>query len=246
VVSKLENKVLHDLSRQLLDNFPGISSIIATIHAGKGNAVRADSTLTLHGQDWFEEELDGLTYRINAFTFFQTNSAQALNLFKTAAELACSFTGNQVECVYDIYAGVGGISLFLARKAKKVLAFEISEESVQSGRFNAMHNNLTNIEFFRADAAELASYNTCSTAEFPDPQIVVVDPPRAGIHPELVKTIIHWQPETLVLVSCNAATLARDMKIFASSGYMPETVLPIDMFPHTYHCEIVVRMALRR
>ena len=174
-----------------------------------------------------------MTYRISAGSFYQVNPVQTEVLYKTALEYA-ALTGQ--ETVWDLYCGTGTISLFLAQRARRVIGIEIVPEAVQNARENARRNHIDNCEFITGRAEELAG-------DLPDADVIVVDPPRKGLDPSLTDTILRVRPERIVYVSCDSATLARDLAILTKGEYELRKVQPVDQFCHTVHVECVVLMS---
>ncbi|UCD37792.1 MAG: 23S rRNA (uracil(1939)-C(5))-methyltransferase RlmD, partial [Fidelibacterota bacterium] len=192
--------------------------------------------ILLYGKPLITEQLCGLSFDISANSFFQTNTSQAAVLYEQIAQ-AFALTGQEI--VYDLYCGAGAIALTLASKAKDVAGFESVSSAVEDASRNAMLNNIYNVRFFHADLD--ASYFTTKgdrlRRQIPPPDVVVLDPPRAGMHPKLVREVIALNPERVVYVSCNPATQARDVRLLADGGYRLTRIQPVDMFPHTPHIE---------
>jgi 23S rRNA (uracil1939-C5)-methyltransferase len=176
-------------------------------------------------------EMDGLYFSISAPSFFQTNSHQALELYRKAYEMA-GLTGNEI--VYDLYTGTGTIACFMAGNAQKVVGIEYVEDAVSDARRNAERNNLTNLSFYAGDMKSVFSNNLFEAEGMPD--VIIADPPRSGMHPDVVAKIKEVAPNRFVYISCNPATQARDIALLADT-YRVETIQPVDMFPHTHHVE---------
>lgn len=211
-----------------------ITGILHTINDGLGDIVKADKLNILYGKDYITEEILGLKFKISPFSFFQTNTFGAERLYSIARE----FAGNvDDKIVFDLYSGTGTIAQIMASVAKKVVAIEIVEEAVMKARENAELNRLSNIEFIAGDVLKEVE----NLRERPD--IVIIDPPRDGIHPKAINKIIDFDPDTFVYVSCNPVTLVRDLKVFMERGYKVEKVKLMDMFPRTPHVETVVLMS---
>lgn len=224
----------------LKEEFPQITSLMYVVNT-KVNDTLGDLDIELFaGQPYIEEEMDGLRFRIGPKSFYQTNSAQALRLYTVARDMA-GFKGD--ELVYDLYTGTGTIANFIARRVRKVIGIEYVEDAIKDARINAGVNGLTNTEFFAGDMKDVL--NDEFIAEHGRPDVMIVDPPRAGMHKDVVDTILRAEPGVIVYVSCNPATQARDIALL-DCKYRVEAVQPVDMFPHTAHVENVVRLVRRQ
>lgn len=231
---------IKSLLTALKEEFPQITSLMYVVNT-KVNDTLGDLDIELFaGQPYIEEEMDGLRFRIGPKSFYQTNSAQALRLYTVARDMA-GFTGD--ELVYDLYTGTGTIANFIARRVRKVIGIEYVEDAIKDARINAGVNGLTNTEFFAGDMKDVL--NDEFIAEHGRPDVMIVDPPRAGMHQDVVDTILRAEPGVIVYVSCNPATQARDIALL-DCKYRVEAVLPVDMFPHTAHVENVVRLVRRQ
>ena len=177
--------------------------------------------------------MEGLRFKIGPKSFYQTNTGQAHRLYSVARDYA-ALTGE--ETVYDLYTGTGTIAQFVASRAKRVIGIEYVPEAIEDARINAAGNGITNCEFFAGDMKDILT--PAFIAEHGRPDVIIADPPRAGMHPDVVKTILAAAPERIVYVSCNPATQARDMEMM-SGEYRITAVQPVDMFPHTFHVENV-------
>ncbi len=191
------------------------------------------------GEPFIREKMENLTFRIGPKSFYQTNSAQALKLYTVARDFA-KLTGS--ETVYDLYTGTGTIAQFVSSKAGKVIGIEYVPEAIEDAWKNAEANGITNCEFFAGDMKDVLSASFI--AEHGRPDVIILDPPRAGIHPDVAKTILEAAPSRMVYVSCNPASQARDLAIF-SEKYRITAVQPVDMFPHTQHVENVCALELK-
>lgn len=218
----------------LLKEYPQITSLQYIINTKKNSSLGDQEPILYRGLDHLTEEMDGLKFRIGAKSFSQTNTRQGIILYRIAKEFA-GLTGDEV--VYDLYTGTGTIANYLAGSAVKVIGIEYIEEAVQDARINSGLNNITNTHFFAGDMKDVLSGEFISVNGKPD--VIVTDPPRAGMHEDVVKAILNASPEKIVYVSCNPATQARDIQLMADS-YSVERVQPVDMFPHTHHVENVV------
>ena len=216
--------------------FPQITSLYYVIN-GKKNDTIGDQTCILHsGEPAIYEEMEGLRFKIGPKSFYQTNTGQAHKLYTVAREFA-ALTGN--EMVYDLYTGTGTIAQFVSRGAKRVIGIEYVPEAIEDAKINAEGNGIKNCEFYAGDMKDILTADFI--AQHGRPDVIIVDPPRAGMHPDVVKTILQAAPERIVYVSCNPATQARDMEMM-SEDYTITAVQPVDMFPHTYHVENICRL----
>ena len=191
------------------------------------------------GRDFILEEMEGLTFKINAKSFYQTNSDQAYELYSITRDFA-GLTGN--ELVYDLYTGTGTIAQFVSRKAKKVVGVEAVPEAIADAKENAVRNNITNCEFFVGDMKDVFNAEFIETHGHPD--VIITDPPRDGMHKDVVDQILRIAPQCVVYVSCNSATQARDLALM-DEVYKVTRVRPVDMFPQTHHVENVVLLEKR-
>ncbi len=231
---------LDALLKSVYEAFPQITSLMYTVNT-KVNDTLADLEIKLFaGQPYIEEEMDGLRFRVGPRSFYQTNSKQALRLYTVVREMA-RLTGR--ELVYDLYTGTGTIANFVARHAAKVIGIEYVEDAIADARVNSAANAITNTEFFAGDMKDVLTDEFISAYGRPD--IMIVDPPRAGMHTSVVDTILRAEPPVIVYVSCNPATQARDIALM-DCKYAVEAVQPVDMFPHTAHVENVVRLVRRQ
>ena len=239
-LSSQEQSALEDLMTATCKKFPEITSMYYVLN-DKGNDAIGDSPcIHFSGKEFITEEMEGINFRIGPKSFYQTNSGQAYKLYGVVREFA-DLKGDEV--LYDLYTGTGTIALFLSRQVKKVVGIEYVEEAIADAKVNAASNGITNSAFYAGDMKDVLN------AEFirqnGHPQIIVLDPPRAGIHPSVAQVILDTAPEKIVYVSCNPASQARDLQILASK-YEIVAVQPVDMFPHTQHVENVVSMRLKK
>lgn len=226
-----------ELVELLKEKVPGLKSVIINVNRDKTNVVLGKKCRTAWGSDFITDTLCGLNFRISPMSFYQINRDQAERLYTIAAEYA-GLTGT--ETLLDLYCGTGTIGLSMAKNAGKVLGVEIVEQAVEDAKRNAQDNQITNAEFICADASQAAAM-LAERGEKPD--VVVLDPPRKGCDAELIETVARMSPQRVVYVSCDPATLARDLKLFAQKGYQPQQITPVDMFPRTGHVETVVLMS---
>lgn len=216
-----------------LDLKADLVSILHTINDGLADAVNCDELIVLHGRDYIQEELLGLKFKISPFSFFQTNTKGAEELYKIARE----FVGEHNDkIVFDLYSGTGTIGQVMAEKSKKVYGIEIIEEAVEAANKNAKLNNLTNCEFIAGDVAKTVNKLKAK------PDIIIVDPPRPGVHKDAIRDISKFDSKEIVYISCNPKTLVLDLVEFNRYGYEVEKVKCMDMFPNTPHVETVVKL----
>lgn len=213
-----------------------IKGILRTKNDSVADVVRNDGTDILYGQDYFYEELLGLTFKISPFSFFQTNSLGAEVLYETAREFILSDNADELKgkIVYDLYSGTGTIAQMLAPVAKEVVGVEIIEEAVEAAKENAALNGLANCKFLAGDVLKVLD----TIEEKPD--YIVLDPPRDGIHPKAIEKIIDYGVDKMIYISCKPTSLARDLEIFLARGYDVKKICCVDMFPNTVHVETVV------
>ncbi|HET7361565.1 MAG TPA: 23S rRNA (uracil(1939)-C(5))-methyltransferase RlmD [Salinimicrobium sp.] len=214
--------------------FPEVTSLQYVINSKGNDTIYDQEVICYRGKDHIFEEMEGLKFKINAKSFYQTNSAQAYELYKIARDFA-ELNGN--ELVYDLYTGTGTIAQFVARKAKKVVGIEAVPEAIEDAKANAKANKITNTEFFAGDMKKVFTQQFIK--EHGRPDVLITDPPRDGMHKDVVAQIIGILPQRIVYVSCNSATQARDLALL-DEHYEITRVQPVDMFPQTFHVENVV------
>ena len=218
--------------------FPEIASLMYVIN-GKGNDTIADLDIVCYnGKDHIIEEMEGLKFIIGPKSFYQTNSEQAYELYKITRQFA-ELSGNEI--VYDLYTGTGTIANFIASKASKVVGIEYVPEAIEDAKKNSSFNAITNTTFVAGDMKDVFNQQFIDANGHPD--VIILDPPRAGIHEDVIKGILYCKPSRIVYVSCNPATQARDLALL-SEYYKIMEVQPVDMFPHTHHVENVVKLQL--
>ena len=223
----------------LYEKFPKITSLQYVINQ-KANDTLYDTNIKLYkGRDYILEEMEGLKFSINAKSFYQTNSDQAFELYKITRDFA-GLTGNEI--VYDLYTGTGTIAQFVSKKAKKVIGVESVPEAIIDAKANAERNNITNCEFFVGDMKVV--FNEAFIAKHGQPDVIITDPPRDGMHKDVIEQILKIEPQKIVYVSCNSATQARDLALMGEK-YKVTRVRPVDMFPQTHHVENVVLLEKR-
>ncbi|WP_106828305.1 23S rRNA (uracil(1939)-C(5))-methyltransferase RlmD [Parabacteroides pacaensis] len=214
--------------------FPEITSLLYIINEKCNDTITDQEVVVYRGKDHIIEEMEGLKFKVGPKSFYQTNSEQAYNLYKVAREFA-ALSGN--ELVYDLYTGTGTIANFVSRSARKVIGIEYVPEAIEDAKINAGLNKIENTLFLAGDMKDILTENFIEEHGHPD--VIITDPPRAGMHDDVIKTILFAEPEKIVYVSCNPATQARDLSILTTK-YVVKKVQPVDMFPHTHHVENVV------
>ena len=234
----------HDLVGRLRQ-IPGMTSITLSTNTAKTNVIMGDTIRLLWGQEFITDYIGEIKYQISPLSFYQVNPVQTEKLYGLALDYA-GLTGN--EAVWDLYCGIGTISLFLAKKAKQVYGVEIVPQAIDDAKNNAKINDITNAEFYVGKAEEVLpeyykEYEKTHNGETAHADVIVVDPPRKGCEESLLQTIVDMQPEKVVYVSCDSATLARDVKFLRANGYELKDVTPVDQFPHTVHVETVVLLS---
>lgn len=223
----------------MVSEFPEITSLQYTINSKGNDTIYDQEVICYKGKDYIEEEMEGLQFRINAKSFYQTNSKQAYELYKVTRDFA-NLTGE--ELVYDLYTGTGTIAQFVAKKAKKVIGIEAVPEAIEDAKENAKRNGIHNVEFYVGDMKKVFTKDFIS--KHGQPEVVITDPPRDGMHKDVVGQLLNISPQKIVYVSCNSATQARDLSLL-DEMYKVSKVQPVDMFPQTYHVENVVLLEKR-
>ena len=239
VFGKNDEKKIKELSHYLLDLFPSITTLLFTINEKKNDSLYDLNPVVYAGKGYVIETLEDFKFKIGPKSFFQTNTFQGEKLYQIAREYA-ELTGNEI--VYDLYCGTGSIGIFVSRKAKKVIGVEMIREAVDDAEENAVLNGVDHAKFFTGDVAEVC--NDDFFIEHGRPDVIITDPPRAGMSEPLVRKILEMQAPVVVYVSCNPATQARDLNMMKDK-YRVTRVRPVDMFPHTHHIENVVQLRLK-
>ena len=225
-----------ELIEALKKDIDGLTSVVLNINTEQTNVILGEKCTTLWGEDAIIDILCGLKFVISPLSFYQVNRKQAEKLYEKAAEYS-GLTGT--ETVLDLYCGTGTIGLSMAKNAGKIIGVEVIPEAVLDAKINAKQNNIMNAEFICEDAAKAAEL---LLKEGVTPDVIILDPPRKGCEPALIETVVNLSPKRIVYVSCDPATLARDLSIFDKSGYSAIKAAPFDMFPRTGHVECVVLM----
>ena len=227
------------LLEYLHNEFPEIISLLYVENLKFNDTIGDLEVKTYFGQEYILEEMEGLQFKVGPKSFYQTNTEQAYELYKVAREFA-ELTGD--ELVYDLYTGTGTIANFVSRKAKEVIGIEYVPEAIEDAKVNSKINNIKNTRFFAGDMKDIL--NDAFVAKYGRPDVIITDPPRAGMHEDVVNVILNAAPKRIVYVSCNPATQARDLALL-DAKYKVTKVQPVDMFPHTQHVENVVQLCLR-
>jgi len=222
------------LMQHLADTFPEITSLLYVDNHKCNDTFGDQEVVVFKGEDHIYEEMEGLKFKVGPKSFYQTNTDQAFHLYQVARDFA-QLTGN--ELVYDLYTGTGTIANFVSRKARKVIGIEYVPEAIEDAKMNSEINGIDNTLFFAGDMKDIL--NREFIEEYGKPDVIITDPPRAGMHQDVVNTILFAAPQRIVYVSCNPATQARDLQLL-DAAYRVVKVQPVDMFPHTQHVENVV------
>lgn len=221
------------------ERFPEITSLYFVINPKSNDSLDGIEPKLYKGKEYLLEKLGDLRFKISPKSFFQTNSKQAEVLYENV-KLFAALSGNEI--VYDLYSGTGTIGLFLANQAKKIIGIEYVEDAVKDAKENALLNNITNATFYAGDTKDILNSEFIQNNGIPD--VVILDPPRNGIHKDIVTLLLSIKPKCIVYVSCNPATQARDLELF-NEKYLVDKCQPIDMFPHTHHVENIVKLMVR-
>ncbi len=231
--------VMRRLTDMLVAAFPRITTVLNNVTSRKSQVATGETEKVYFGTGVITEKLGTHTFEISANSFFQTNSLQAERLYTVARDFGALAAD---DVVYDLYCGTGSISLFIADAVKQVVGIELVESSIANANMNAAFNNITNCEFITGDLKDLLTKDTAWRERCAHPDVLIIDPPRSGMHPKAVAELGHMKIPRIVYVSCNPATLARDLQMLVPYGYEIEQVQPVDMFPHTYHIECVAKL----
>ena len=229
------NKLMEFINK----GFPEITSLLYIINQKKNDTIFDQEVQVYKDRDYIYEEMEGIRFRIGPKSFYQTNSIQALNLYHVARDFA-GFKGH--ELVYDLYTGAGTIANFIAKQVREVIGIEYVPSAIEDAKINSEINNITNTKFFAGDMKDVLS--DVFVALHGKPDVIITDPPRAGMHPDVVNRLMQIEAEKIIYVSCNAATQARDLLVLKEK-YNTVKIQPVDMFPHTQHVENVVLLVLR-
>jgi 23S rRNA (uracil1939-C5)-methyltransferase len=240
VIGYEDEKLTRRLADLLLQQFPDLTTLLYTVNVKWNDSISDLSPRVLHGKGYVIEKLEDFQFKIGPKSFFQTNTRQGERLYQVTREFA-ELTGK--ETVYDLYCGTGSIGIFVSRQAGRVVGVEVIAEAVEDARVNAVLNNISHASFFAGDVVDICQDSFFAAHGKPD--VIITDPPRAGMHEGLVNKILEMAAPVVVYVSCNPATQARDLRLL-DAKYTVTKVQPVDMFPHTHHIENIVQLKLRK
>ena len=235
VTSREEKELLEPIVEGIKKVHPSVTSIVNNITRRRAGVSYGEWEVLLHGRPTITERLGDFTFEISANSFFQTNSVQGEKLYKIARDFA-EFRGDEI--LYDLYCGTGSTSIFMAQQVKQVYGFEVVPPAVEDAVRNAVSNGIINCRFFPANLDKFFRKSSI-LSEIEPPDIVFLDPPRAGMHPKLVNDVVDMSPEKIVYISCNPSTQARDVALLSEKGFKLKNLAMVDMFPHTPHIETV-------
>ena len=234
-------EVMTKLSAELTHEFPEIVTVVNNINSKRANIAVGETEKVYYGGGIITEKIGEHLFQVSANSFLQTNTRQAETMYGIVKELAGLLP---TDTVYDLYCGTGAISIYVAGAVKQVIGIELIESSIENARKNAEANGVVNCEFVAGDLKNLLTKDVGWKEKYSKPDVLIIDPPRSGMHPKAVEEVGEMRTPRIVYVSCNPATLARDLQLLARFGYSIEKVQPVDMFPHTYHIESVTRLTL--
>jgi 23S rRNA (uracil1939-C5)-methyltransferase len=235
-----DKKEIEKIAQFLLEKVPSITTLVYTINQKWNDSLNDLEPVVFSGKGFVIEKLGEFNFKISPKSFFQTNTQQAEVLYNAVKDFA-ALTGN--ETVYDLYCGTGSIGIFLNKKAKQIIGVDVVEEAIRDAKENAALNNIGSASFYAGDVIEICNDDFFNAHGKVD--VVIVDPPRAGLHPKLISKLLEISAEKMVYVSCNVATQARDLQLL-SEKYLVEKIQPVDMFPHTHHIESVALLILKK
>jgi 23S rRNA (uracil1939-C5)-methyltransferase len=238
VTSEFDEMKVLPIVQNLTGRYPNIKSIVNNVTSRHAGTTQGQSEHLLFGESFIHEKLDNFSFEISANSFFQTNTVQADKLYQLIKN-ECNLAGDEV--VYDLFCGTGSISIFIAENAKHVYGFELVESAVKDAERNTNLNKIKNCSFYSGDLMDIFQTNN-ELSKLPKPEVMVIDPPRSGMHPKTVQQVLEQSPNRIVYVSCNPSTQVRDIKFFTEDSYKIKNVQPIDMFPHTPHVENIVML----
>ena len=238
LVSKNDKSKINPLMEKLSKEIPEITSLNYVINNKKNDTFHDLDVINYAGLPYITEEMEGIKFRVGPKSFFQTNSKQAYTLYKVIRDFV---NPNGNERIYDLYTGTGTIALFIANLAKEVIGLEYVPAAIEDAKVNAEINNIKNTKFFAGDIKDLLNNKFISQHDQPD--VIITDPPRAGMHPDVVDMLLKIAPKKIIYASCNTATQARDIALL-DAKYTVKIIQPVDMFPHTYHVENVLLLTL--
>lgn len=235
VTSEENDELMLEYRDVLLSDNPGVTTVVNNISKKKAAVAIGEYEKVVYGSGFIYDEIGKYKFRISANSFFQTNTLQAEKLYRTALDFA-AVTGNEI--VYDLYSGAGTIAIYVSEQAKEVLGFESVESAIDDAKVNAKLNEVKNAGFYCADLYK-SFLPVVEKNKLPKPTLVIIDPPRAGMHENTTADVIKLSPRKIVYVSCNPATQVRDIKLMVNAGYKLVKIRSVDMFPHTFHIENV-------
>jgi 23S rRNA (uracil1939-C5)-methyltransferase len=227
------------LCNYILERFPTLTSFVNTINSRRAQVATGELERVYHGSGRITETLGKFRFRISANSFFQTNTKQAEQLFEVAKGLG---EFRPTDTVFDLYSGAGALSICISDAAQKVVGIELSETSVRDAIHNAFLNDVTNCHFFQGDLKERLTNDTQWINDHGPADVILLDPPRSGMHPKVVQRVARLLPSRIIYVSCNPATQARDSRSLAEAGYSVVSIQPVDLFPHTFHIESIAKL----
>ena len=239
VFAEADEAKIEDVMSAVAAQFPEITSLLYVVNCKLNDTIGDQIVVTYKGKDYIEEKMEDLIFRISPKSFYQTNSLQAYRLYSVVRDMASI---SESDLVYDLYTGTGTIANFLARKSKKVIGIEYVPEAIEDAKLNSKVNGIDNTLFYAGDMKDVLTDEFIGIHGKPD--VMIIDPPRAGMHNDVVNVILNAEPKRIVYVSCNPATQARDLALL-DVKYKAIAVQPVDMFPHTHHVENVVSLVLR-
>lgn len=235
ITSDENDELMNDYCDALLTEIHEVTTVINNISKKKAAIAIGDFEKVIYGSGFIHDQIGKYKFRISANSFFQTNTLQAENLYQTALDFA-ELTGNEI--LYDLYSGAGTIAIYISENAKQVIGFESVESAIEDARVNVGLNSVFNVQFFTADLYK-SFLPIVKKNKIPNPDVILIDPPRAGMHGNTVNDVIKLSPQKIIYVSCNPTTQVRDIKLMVEAGYKLVRIKPVDMFPHTYHIENV-------
>ena len=224
------------LSDHISANFPFVSTIVHNINRKKAQIAVGDEQRVIYGPGYITEKLNSNLFRISANSFFQTNSKQAVHLYEKIIELG-EFTDRDI--VYDLYSGTGSIAVTIAKQVQRVIGIELVEAAIDDAEKNCQLNTINNCVFIQGDLKDVIVDTETLISSYGRPDKIIIDPPRSGMHPDVPEMVMKLNAERIIYVSCNPATMARDLKELCNQQYDLKAAFPVDMFPHTPHCEVV-------
>ena len=234
-----DEEIINGLYAEMMKHFPSITTFIVSINDQPNPTATGRYQHVLHGPGHIEDHIGGFRFTIDSKAFFQTNTAQAEALYSVVAKLADI---QNHDVVYDLYCGVGTLSLFLSDKASKVVGIELVDEAVENARSNASKNGVKHAYFVKGDMKD--TFNEALIQQYGHPNVLITDPPRAGMHPDVISQLLDLKAPKIIYVSCDSSTLARDLALL-SEAYRVDAIQPVDMFPQTYHIETVAALTLK-